>query len=203
MRAARTLLLVLLLGPATFLPAATGQDSAGRAEPVPPPRPQDRQVLLFTYIPQGSSLFSESDLQMAFPQIGIDTARPSSNAAPVAGLPGRGLSPRPPSNLAIMEKTAFTASLVSFVGLNIADYFVTRKVLKQVGLEGVNPIFRAFAKNDTAFAVFKLGYTLMSCISIYSLHDTDKPIAWALSLISNFLVSYALAYNLEQIDTIR
>ena len=99
-----------------------------------------------------------------------------------------------------MENTLFTASLVSFVGLNIADYITTRKVLQQVGQEGVNPIFRPFTKNDFAFAVFKLGTTLMSCISIWSLHDTDKPMAWVLSLISNFLVSYALAYNLEQLE---
>ena len=197
-KAARIFLLVLL-GAAAFLNSAAGQDSSGRAEPVSRRQPQDQEVLLFTYIPQGSHLFSESDLQMDFLQAGVDAARLSLNPRPSSRLPGRDPGARPPSSLAIMEKTAFTATLVGFVGLNIVDYFVTKKVLEQVGPDGVNPVFRAFAKNDVAFAVFKLGYTLMSCISIYSLHDTDKPIAWALSLISNFLVSYALAYNMEQI----
>ncbi len=179
-------LLLALLGVLAFLDIAAGQEQ--------------KEILLFTFIPQDSALFSEADLQMVFPQLLPLTSRPGLALSPLDGQAGGGRLSRPPSGLAIMENTLFTASLVSFVGLNIADYIITRKVLQQVGQEGVNPIFRPFTKNDIAFAVFKLGTTLMSCISIRSLHDTDKPMAWVLSLISNFLVSYALAYNLEQLE---
>ncbi|HEX9902278.1 MAG TPA: hypothetical protein VGB72_05400 [Acidobacteriota bacterium] len=182
-------LLSAVLGVLAFLDLAAGQEQ--------------KEILLFTFIPQDSALFSEADIQMTFPQPWPAPSRPGLDLPPLKGSQARGRNSRPPSSLAIMEDTLFTASLVSFVALNIADYVATRKVLQQVGPEGVNPIFRPFTKNDYAYAVFKLGYTLMSCISIKSLHDTDKPMAWALSLISNFLVSYALAYNLEQLENSR
>jgi hypothetical protein len=179
-------LLAAFLGVLAFFDIAAGQEQ--------------KVILLFTFIPQDSALFSEADIQMTFPQPWPAFSKPGSALPALNGRPGAVQASKPPSSLAIMENTLFTASLVSFIGLNIADYVTTKKVLQQVGQEGVNPIYRPFTKNDYAFAIFKLGYTLMSCISLKSLHDTDKPMAWALSLISNFLVSYALAYNLEQLE---
>jgi hypothetical protein len=179
-------LLSVFLGVLALLDIAAGQEQ--------------REIILFTFIPRNSALFSEADLQMVFPQLLSTASGPGLALLPLNGQPGLGHGPRPRSGLAVMENTLFSASLVGFVGLNVADYITTKKVLEQVGQEGVNPLYRPFTKNDFAFAAFKLGYTLMSCISLKSLHDTDKPMAWALSLISNFLVSYALAYNLEQIE---
>ena len=193
-------LLLTLLGILALLSFSAGQDSKSQAGSQSSPQALQKAILLFTYIPPDSALFSEDDLQMTIPRDMVGPTAPSLAPPPGDSLPGRGRSSAPPSGLAFVEKSAFAASLVCFVGLNILDYYTTRKILQQMGPEEVNPIFRAFAKNDTAYAVFKLGYTLMSCISIMSLHDSDKPMAWALSLISNFLVSYALAYNLEQLD---
>ncbi|MGB9006143.1 MAG: hypothetical protein WCB96_10500 [Candidatus Aminicenantales bacterium] len=184
-----------------FQAVAAGQSAAGQAETTPLGQEEQQKLLLFTFIPPASAPLTEADLL----PLSLDPASPvyaGPSRAPLLfdGPAGISRNFRPRSGWAVLENSLFTASLLSFVGLNIVDYLTTKKIVKELGLEAVSPLFRPLVKNDYAFAAFKIGLTLMSCLSFQSIHDTDKPMAWVLSLLSNFLVSYAVAYNLEQLE---
>jgi hypothetical protein len=187
-----------------FQAVAAGQSAAGQAGGPAPGQEEQKKLLLFTFIPRASAPLTEADLLPLF----LDPASPvyaGPSRAPLLlnGPAGISRNFRPPSGWAVLENSLFTASWLSFVGLNIVDYFTTKEIVRELGAEAVSPLFRSLVKNEYAFAAFKIGLTLMSCLSFQSLHDTDKPMAWVLSLLSNFLVSYAVAYNLEQLENSR
>ncbi len=187
-----------------FQAVAAGQSAAGQAGGLPPGQEEQKKLLLFTFIPLASAPLTEADLL----PLSLDPASPvyaGPSRAPLLfdGPAGNSRNFRPPSGWAVLENSLFTASLLSFVGLNIVDYFTTKEMVRELGAEAVSPLFRPMVKNDYAFAAFKIGLTLMSCLSFQSLHDADKPMAWVLSLLSNFLVSYAVAHNLEQLENSR
>lgn len=97
------------------------------------------------------------------------------------------------------ENTLFTSSLVTFAVLNVADYFSTRQALKYPGIQEANPFMEPFVKSPYVFAAIKLGSTVLGYYSMKKLFKKDKKIAWALSLVSNFVLSYVFVKNLQSI----
>jgi hypothetical protein len=187
-----------------FQAVAAGQSAAGQAGGPSPAQEEQKKLLLFTFIPPASAPLTEADLlPLSLDPASPDYPGPSRARLLFDGPAGISRNFRPPSGWAVLENSLFAASLLSFVGLNIVDYLTTQKIVGELGAEAVSPLFRPLVKNEYAFAVFKIGLTLMSCLSLQSLHDTDKPMAWVLSLLSNFLMSYAVAYNLEQLENSR
>jgi hypothetical protein len=188
-----------------FQAGVTGQSASGQPGSATPGQEKQKRLLLFTFIPQASVPWTEADLlPLSLNPVSPEYTGPG-RAALLFESPSaisRNFRPRS-GGWAVLENSLFTASLLSFVGLNIVDYFTTKKIVGDLGEEAVSPLFRPLVKNDYAFAAFKIGLTLMSCLSFHSLHETDKPMAWVLSLLSNFLMSYAVAYNLEQLENSR
>jgi len=101
------------------------------------------------------------------------------------------------------ESGLFTASLASFAAMNVADFFLTREALKYPGMSETNPLLRPIVKNDFTFGLYKTGYIFLNSYLLSRLHGNDKPLAWALSLASNLLVSLAVSHNIDQLNQVR
>ncbi len=101
------------------------------------------------------------------------------------------------------ETCLFGASLVSFAGLNVADYYLTKEALKYPGATEMNPVLGPIVKNSTAFALFKLGYIALNTFGLSSIHRTDKPLAWVLTVATNVLSILAVSHNLDQLKKLR
>jgi hypothetical protein len=102
-----------------------------------------------------------------------------------------------------MGDKLFTASLVSFVGLNIADYFSTLEALKHPGLLEGNPLMKPFVKSPLVFAAVKGGISMLTYLSLKSVYKKNRPLAWVLSTAANFAMSYVVSNNLRCIDKIK
>jgi len=98
-----------------------------------------------------------------------------------------------------LEKSLFTTSLVTLAALNVADYLSTKQALKSNSLKEANPIMKPFVKNDIAFAAVKTGLTVGNHFLMQKLYKQNKTFAWAVSLISNFAMSYIVANNIRLI----
>jgi hypothetical protein len=98
-----------------------------------------------------------------------------------------------------IENTLFTSSLVTFAALNLADYFSTRQALKYPCIQEANPFMEPFVKSPYVFATIKLGTTVLGYYSMKKLFKKDKKMAWALSLVSNFVLSYVVVKNVQLI----
>ncbi len=94
----------------------------------------------------------------------------------------------------------FNASLVSLVALNAADYISTLEALKYPGVEEKNPVLKSVVKDPCAFAAVKIGFTALTCCSLKSLYKKSKPLAWAVSVASNFAFSYIVSNNMRIIS---
>ncbi|MBN2200029.1 MAG: hypothetical protein JW747_09310 [Candidatus Aminicenantes bacterium] len=189
---ARSLIPVLALS-LIVLPLPAGQD------PCSGPR------LVFTALPASASLLSAAELASLLPPA---TSGPS--GSPALSLTPRAsfaspaaFAPRPLSAAAQAERVLFTGTLISLIGLNIADSLVTRKVVRSLGPEELTPLGQAFAESDMALIAFKFGSTYLNIVALRAIHRSNKPLAWALSLVSNFLVGTALAVSLEQLEGVR
>jgi hypothetical protein len=99
-----------------------------------------------------------------------------------------------------LETTLFNSSLIAMTALNIADYLSTKKALTMPGLEEGNPMMKPFVKNPYLFAVVKGGISALSYFSMKSLYKRDKKVAWVMTTISNFLLSYVVANNMRLIN---
>ena len=99
------------------------------------------------------------------------------------------------------ENSFFTATLVSFTALNIADYLTTIKALQIPGLEEGNPVLRPFTKNIYLFTAVKVGMTALDFYILKSVHRKNKTLGWVLSIGSNLAMSYILAHNLRKIQS--
>lgn len=97
----------------------------------------------------------------------------------------------------------FNASLVSLIGLNIADYFSTREALKHDHLQEANPIMKPFVKDPYVFAAVKIGLTAFSFVNLKNLYKKNKPLAWILSMASNLAMSYIVSNNFRLIQQAR
>lgn len=93
----------------------------------------------------------------------------------------------------------FTASLITLSVLNLADYFSTREALKYEGFKEANPLMKPFVKQSIAFATIKLGLSVFNYYSMKTIYKKDKKFAWVVSLVSNFIVSYAVWNNVDLI----
>lgn len=182
--------LILLLS-ATFLMAGRSAGEAPGLHLVSPPLPR--------------TLFTPEELSQLYPLRSEDGAPRPGLAPPSPDFASwrSTIEPRKPAPLSGVENALFTGTLVSLVGLNIADALAARKVARTLSPDELNPLTRAFAKSDLALAAFKIGSTYLNIVALRGVHRTHKPMAWALSLISNFLVGYTLALSLEQIENAR
>lgn len=102
-----------------------------------------------------------------------------------------------------VENSLFTTSMVTLVALNIADYLSTKEALKYGSLQEGNPIMKPFVKNDLTFAAAKIGLTVGNYYLMKKMHKNNKTLAWAVSLVSNFVMSYIVANNMKMIQKAR
>jgi len=127
-------------------------------------------------------------------------------ASPAPALPVAIVRPqafRDPFRGERLEKSFFTASLVTLTALNIADYLSTRKAMKMGGLVEANPLMKPFVKNAAVFAAVKAGTTVLSVWGMKSLFKRDKTTAWVMTTLSNFLLSYVVSNNMRLISKVR
>ena len=94
----------------------------------------------------------------------------------------------------------YTSSLITLTCLNIADYYTTVRALKYENLKETNPLMRPFAKNTFLYTTVKLGLTAYNYYFLKSLYKKDKTLAWAVSLVANFALSYVVANNISKIQ---
>jgi len=102
-----------------------------------------------------------------------------------------------------MEQAFFTTTLVTLAALNIADYLTTNEALKYPGLAEGNPIMKPFVKNSYVFVAVKIGATALTSIYLNKLHKKNKEVAWVISLLSNFALSYVVASNIQSINKVK
>ncbi len=110
---------------------------------------------------------------------------------------------RKSSRINRLESTLYTSSLISLAALNVADYFSTVKALKYDGVEEANPLMKPFTKNNVLFAAVKLGLTAYNLHFMNKLHKKNKGLAWAVSFIANFAMTYVVVHNMRMIDQAR
>lgn len=109
-------------------------------------------------------------------------------------------STKKPIRLNSLENILYTSSLISFVALNVADYYSTVRGLKYEGVEEANLLMKPFTKNRVLFAAVKLGLTACNVHFMRKLHKKNKGLAWTFSLLANFAVSYVVVNNMKIID---
>jgi len=102
-----------------------------------------------------------------------------------------------------IEKSFFTASLVSILALNVADYISTRKALKYEGVSEGNSFLKPFVNNDLAFLAVKMGLTAGNHYLMQKLHKSNKTLAWIVSIASNFVLSYVVVNNFKIIQNMK
>ncbi|OGD27328.1 MAG: hypothetical protein A2Y56_00085 [Candidatus Aminicenantes bacterium RBG_13_63_10] len=121
--------------------------------------------------------------------------------APSAGSPA--VLPIRPSFWRTAENSLFAGTLVSFAALNVADYLLVRERLNYPELGEVNPILGPIVKNPWTFALYKIGTVALNSISLASLHRFDKPVGWAMSLVTNLLMALTVSSLSDELDTVR
>lgn len=94
----------------------------------------------------------------------------------------------------------YTSSLITLTLLNIADYYTTVTALKYDGLKESNPVMRPFTKNTLLYTTVKVGLTAYNYYFLNSLYKNNKTLAWAVSLVANFALSYVVANNIRNIQ---
>lgn len=99
-----------------------------------------------------------------------------------------------------VKRSLYTTSLITLVGLNVADYFSTKEALKYNGLKEGNPLMKPFVKNSLLFGVVKLGVTAYSYHFMQNLYKKNKRAAWLVSVISNLALSYIVFNNMRLIN---
>jgi len=102
-----------------------------------------------------------------------------------------------------LEDSLFTASLMTTVALNVADYFTTMKALKYNNLQEANPLMAPVVKKPAAFAAVKVGVSALNFLMLKKLHKKNKTLAWVVSTVSNFALSYVVANNLSKIQKVQ
>jgi len=105
-----------------------------------------------------------------------------------------------PFNFDKIESSLYTASLLTFTALNVADYLTTVKALKYEGLEEHNPFLKAFSKNMIAFSAVKLGLTVYNFYFLRKLHEKNRTLAWILSTAGNVALTYVVMNNMKHIQ---
>lgn len=106
-----------------------------------------------------------------------------------------------PSNS--IEQYLYTSSLVTFVALNIGDYFTTREALKYRGLKESNPFMKAIVKNTLIYTTVKLGLSAFIYHKMQKLHKKSKILAWIMSAALNSAYSYVIVRNIRLINKVK
>jgi len=101
------------------------------------------------------------------------------------------------------ETSLFISSLISFAGMNVADYVLTREAQKYPESRETNPIFRPIVSNAWTLALYKIGSVSLNTLSLYNLYQHDKPVAWAISLVTNLLAALAVTHLAADLDKIK
>jgi hypothetical protein len=96
---------------------------------------------------------------------------------------------------AAISDALFTASVLSVVALNVADYFSTREALCFPGLQEGNPLMKGIVKDPVKFAAVKIGIAAVSYIGLKSLYKKNKALGWVASAASNILLGYVVSNN--------
>jgi hypothetical protein len=168
-----------------------------------------------------SAALAESDLILVL----IETPLPAAPASPLQGLdlipvPAPAIQDRffpvivctaspaysgqkfalPSIKASDLGDSLYNASLISLVALNAADYFSTLEALKSPGVEEKNPLLKSVVKDPYAFAAVKIGFTALACYNLKTLHKKSRPLAWALSIVSNLACSYIVSNNFRIIN---
>ncbi len=99
--------------------------------------------------------------------------------------------------------SAFTASLVSMVALNVADFISTKECLKHPHLQEGNPFMKPFVKNNAVFAVVKGGLTVASFFGTKALYKRNKALGWVTSIAANLALSYVVSNNFRLLGEAR
>lgn len=97
----------------------------------------------------------------------------------------------------------FEASAISLIALNVADYFSTREALRYPGLMEGNPLLKNVVQDPAKFAAVKIGFAAASYISLKSIYKRNRTLGWAVSVLSNFALSYVVANNIRLIQMAR
>ena len=121
--------------------------------------------------------------------------------APSAGAPA--VLPVRPSFWRTAESSLFAGTLVSFAALNVADYLLVRERQKYPELGEVNPVLGPIVKNPWAFALYKIGTVALNSISLANLHRFDKPVGWAMSLVTNLLMALTVSSLADELAAVR
>jgi len=126
---------------------------------------------------------------------------PAMNLDPRSVVLGGSISYAPPlARRYSVGDGLFEASALSLVALNIADYFSTREALRYPGLQEGNPLMKNVVKDSTKFAAVKIGVAVACYISLKSLYKKNRTLGWAVSVLSNFAMSYVVSNNLRLIN---
>ena len=97
------------------------------------------------------------------------------------------------------ENSLFKVSLLTFVTLNVGDFYTTNKGLKYKSLKEANPLLRPLTKNTLLFAAVKLGITALNYHLLKKLYKKNKKLAWAVSIASNLVMGYVVVNNTKWI----
>lgn len=98
-----------------------------------------------------------------------------------------------------LENSLFTTSLIACTILNAADYVTTIKALKYESLQEGNPLMKPLVKKPYLYATVKLGITALNLKLMKGLYKKDKRLAWVVSTIVNFALSYVVINNIRMI----
>jgi len=99
-----------------------------------------------------------------------------------------------------LQSSFFQVSLITFIALNVIDYYSTREALKYPGLKEGNPLLLPFVKDPYIFATVKFGLTALSYFNMKAIYKKNKKVAWVVTTISNFALSYIVINNLRLIQ---
>ena len=102
-----------------------------------------------------------------------------------------------------LEDSLFTASSMTLIALNVADYISTKQALKYDILQEANPFMKPFAKSNLAFAAVKVGLTIGNHYLMRSMFRRHKKTAWILNLVSNAIMTAIVVNNFSQIHKAR
>lgn len=98
-----------------------------------------------------------------------------------------------------IENSLFKTSLLTFVTLNVGDFYTTNKALKYNGLREANPLLGPLTKNTLLFAAVKLGITTLNYHLLKKLYKKNKKLAWVVSIASNIVMGYVVINNTKWI----
>ncbi len=194
--------LILVLG-AFLNPSVRGAEKPveGSSSPIASSHSQDFTIetevtpLMTSFINSDLLLFIQEE---NFPKKEINLAYKNARLNPDLFRPTEKLT-----GLKLLESTLYTSSIVSLVALNVADYYSTVTALKYDGVGEANPLMKPFTKNKVLFAAVKLGLTAYNVHFMRKLHKKNKGLAWAVSLLANFALSYVVVNNMKIIDRAR